>query len=78
MSEIENKNGPDNETLLSRIESLEKRLIHVESLLRIEWVGKKEPIISTTQSGETVEVETTESSSAPAGDRGRTAGPEPR
>jgi hypothetical protein len=61
MSEIQNDNGSDQETLLNKIQSLEKRLTNIESILRIEWVGKKEPVSDDSQIVENTEIETTES-----------------
>ncbi|HAW51010.1 MAG TPA: hypothetical protein DCX54_01595 [Flavobacteriales bacterium] len=61
MSEIENKNNSENESLLSRIESLENRLTHIESRLRIEWVGKKEPAVGPSGIPEEHEEDSTES-----------------
>lgn len=42
MSDIESENNPQKDKLLDRVESLEKRLSNIESILRIEWLGEKE------------------------------------
>jgi hypothetical protein len=41
MSNIENESSLNQESLLKRIQLLEKRLVKVESLLQLEWVGDK-------------------------------------
>lgn len=41
MPDIENENRLNDKTLLKKIQSLEKRLSQIESILRIEWVGEK-------------------------------------
>ncbi len=42
MSDIESENNPQIDKLLDSVESLEKRLSNIESILRIEWLGGKE------------------------------------
>ncbi len=41
MADIENENAQNYDLLLSKIQSLEKRLGSIESMLRIEWVDKE-------------------------------------
>ena len=60
MSVIENKKNLSQESLLEKIQSLEKRLVKVESLLRLEWVGDQE-VSSEDQIDEAYSAEKTES-----------------
>ena len=47
MSDSDNTNGPDKETLLKKIQTLETRLSRIESVLRMEWdTGAKKAIAS--------------------------------
>ena len=61
MSDIERPSSPENENLLNKIQSLEKRLSHVESLLSLEYVdGANEPVMAS-KDEEHDAVESTES-----------------
>ena len=61
MSVIENKSSLNQESLLERIQLLEKRLVKVESLLRLEWVGDKTNQPTDIDEEETFTVDTAES-----------------
>ncbi|MCF6353453.1 MAG: DUF2339 domain-containing protein [Cyclobacteriaceae bacterium] len=49
MSNAKNDTNPNQETLLCKIQSLEKRLGKIESILRIEWQGETEKLKSETE-----------------------------
>ena len=61
MPEPENENPQNYELLSNKIQSLEKRLSSIESILRIEWAGKEEKPGSSEITEEGYTVENTES-----------------
>ncbi len=58
---MENKNSLSYESLLNRIQSVEKRLSSIESILRIEWPDDTEKIKTRTKFDEGIATEDTES-----------------
>ena len=61
MPEPENENPQNYELLSNKIQSLEKRLSSIESMLRIEWAGKEEKLKSSEKPEEGYTAENTES-----------------
>ena len=61
MPEPENENPQNYELLSNKIQSLEKRLSSIESMLRIEWAGKEEKLKPSEKPEEGYTVENTES-----------------
>jgi hypothetical protein len=61
MSVIQNENSLDQDSLLERISTLEKRLVKVESLLRLEYVGDNPAQQTKIDEEELINVDTAES-----------------
>lgn len=61
MSEIENEKNHNYEFLLNKIQSLEKRLSGIESILRIEWAHKEEELKPNSKYEDAYSAENTES-----------------
>lgn len=61
MSNYENEKSHDFNYLLDKIQSLENRMVHLESMARIEWVGKEKEKDLENYLAKTTNTETTES-----------------
>jgi hypothetical protein len=61
MANYENEKNPNNDVLLDRIQSLERRLTNIESMLRIEWAGEKKAGLEEAPGNEIYTSEETES-----------------